>query len=145
MIQLESFYEIRKEIDSLTKSNSKEADWMDEPLDVNWDFYKLAEDAGMMFCFTSRDKQIDGYINCTIQPHHHRKNILYCNVDVIYVRPEARKAMLGIKLLKKAEAYAKQIGKGKVVMVFGGQKVDISPLAKRLGYEQSEIIYRKVL
>jgi len=145
MIKRESFYANRKELHDLNIANSKEADSVEMPLDVDWDFYRKAEEAGMMFSFISRkDGKINGYINCSIQYHHHRKNTAYCSVDVVYVKPNSRNGILGLKLLKKAEEQAK-IMAGSVVMTFGGQKVDISPLAKRLGYEQSEIIYRKVL
>jgi len=145
VIRLESFYENRDELRNLTEANSKEADTVPLPLDINWDFYRAAEDMGMMFCFISRTDGIDGYINCTIQNHHHHQTTVYCAVDCMYVRPGARGGILGLKLLKRAEEYAEFLqGKG-VVMVLGYQKVDISPIAKRLGYEQSEIIYRKVI
>lgn len=145
MIRLESFYANRGELKSLTEANSKEADSISHALNVDWDFYKLAEDAGMMFCFISRSDQIDGYINCTIQPHHHHKDKVYCTIDAVYVRPSARRGLLGVKLLKRAEEHAKSLSGEGVVMVLGSQKVDISPIAKRLGYVKSEVIYRKVL
>lgn len=144
MIRLESFYENRHELKQLTEDNSKEADSIQQPLNVNWEFYKLAEEMGMMFCFIDRGDEINGYINFTIQPHHHHQDKMYCTIDCLYVKPSARSGFLGIKLLKKAEELTRSISDN-AVMVFGGQKVDITPIAKRLGYEQSEIIYRKVL
>jgi len=144
MITRESFYENREELQPIISNHWKEVSNPQVPLDINWGAYKALEDAGLSFSYIARDNGIAGYVSCFLMPHHHHQTVSWCSVDMIYVAPSHRGRWLGVKLLKQAEQHARSLC-DKSVMNVSGQRVDISPLAKRLGYHLEESIYRKVL
>lgn len=141
---IDSFYANREELDMIIKRHWEEATDKSFMPNIDWERYLQMERNGLSFAVIERvDGEIAGYLNMIICPHLHYKHLLFCTTDMIYVKPKFRGRMMGIKMLKEAERFAKR--RGDVVMQITDQEINLSPLAKRMGYEMKETIYRKTL
>lgn len=85
-------------------------------LDPDWKSYADAEHAGRFHIFTARDgEQLVGYSAFFLGPHiHYRKTIVAQN-DVLYLHPEHRNGITGIKLIKMSHTGMKELGAHKIV------------------------------
>jgi GNAT superfamily N-acetyltransferase len=112
-------------------------------LDPDFDVYFALEATGKLHVVTARDDgQLIGYHLSVVTPHMHYKNTLCAHMDVLFLLPEYRHGMAGVKLLKYAEKSL--IERGVPWLINGTKKVhDFGPILERLGYKVREVIYEK--
>jgi len=92
--------------------------------------------------FVAREKGMAiGYIIFFLSNHLHYKNMRVASQDLLYLHPDYRKGMTGLKLIKEAEATLD------VDCILQNTKSsrDLGPLFERLGYEKMETIYMRKL
>ena len=110
----------------------------DIPLKADWEKYFILEDTGLLKVFIARyNKKIIGYVAYTIGINMHYSDVIQAIQDVLFVSPDNRGKMAGIKLLKESE---KELKKLNVKLIVQHVKLahDFSPMLKRLGYEDVE-------
>ena len=110
-------------------------------LDVNHDHYLAMEVAGLIVCYVARvENVVVGYavFYCCEDPKHGTPT---ATSDAIYLHPDHRRAMNGIKLVKYASDHLLTFGIRRVNWLVG--IVDFGPILRRLGFEQVEVSYSK--
>lgn len=145
--QLEKFVAIMDEGRPLFSEHWKEIARNREliNLDPDWDRYIQMDEAGLLQVATVRDEDaLIGYSIDIITPHMHYKNDLFAMNDVLYVRPEYRGKGAGVRLIKYSMEKMKERGVS-VVHMHMKLSNDFGPLMERLGYNEIERIYEKVL
>ena len=112
-------------------------------LAINFEAYQKLCDADILKAYTARDgEKIVGYHIFLVTPHLHYMNDLFAVADVLFVAPEYRGKMAGLKLIKFSEQQLKADG---VAVIVQNTKLahDFGPILERLGYSQSERIFTK--
>lgn len=107
--------------------------------------YEALSDAGMLRVYTARvDAQLVGYAAYVVRPHIHYRDSLQAQQDVLFVLPEHRRGLLGVKLIRYADEQLTALG---VQKVYQHVKVahDFGPVLERLGYTLIERIYARRL
>jgi hypothetical protein len=85
-----------------------------------------------------------GYCIYLIGPFKHNKNILYADLDAIWISPAFRSGYNAVKMLKLGEEYL--AGKVSFIMATSSNKHPIGPILKRmLHYKEVEVLYWKAL
>lgn len=144
---VEDISSVRKEMEPLTILHWAElaGDVEDIPLDFDWDLYSNLQALGkIMFTTVRDDGQLVGYHCALVSNHMHYKSTLHGIVDFFWIHPEFRRGFIGINLLKYVENELRNRGVRKVIMS-SKNKLDTSALLKRLGYDQTERIFTKLL
>ena len=115
------------------------------PLSPDWNVYQGLANAGMLHATAAREEgELVGYQIYIVTPHPHYKTSLTANSDVLYLAPERRQGMTGIKLMKAAEANLKAIGVQRVLQNVKFSN-DWGAILDRMGYSPFERIYSKIL
>jgi GNAT superfamily N-acetyltransferase len=95
-------------------------------------------------CYTARSISGDliGYaIWFLVRGHPHYRYTTYAHNDIVYIDPSHRGGA-GIRLLKYAEEQLRSDGV-QVLSLHIKTSFDWGPLAKRMGYEHTEVLYNK--
>ena len=114
-------------------------------LDPDLDNYNLLYSKGMLEIHTARDDgKLVGYSIWFVLKHIHYKKSLTANSDVLYISPEYRKGMLGVRFIKWT---TEEIKKRKPQRIVFHMKpfLDYSPIVMRLGAKLFEHAYTIVL
>lgn len=146
-VQLEDFFEVKEECDSLIKQHWDEVAFNKEsiPLNPDWDFYSAIYLNGYLGIYTVRKGSLlVGYLTIIARPHHHYKDHIYAVSDLIFLHKDHRKGLAGYKLLKFAEEDLKDKGVSVTNLSCTTNK-DLEPLFTRLGYTLAEKVYSKHL
>jgi GNAT superfamily N-acetyltransferase len=115
------------------------------PLDPQYAEYLRRDAAGQVVFLTLRDRgELVGYFVGFVAPGLHYQTCLTCHMDILYLRPDKRGALGGLKLMDALEAELKRRG---VKRWFMGTKAhkDISRLFEAKGFEHVETTYSKML
>ena len=115
------------------------------PLDPQYDIYVARERAGELLFVTLREAgELVGYFIGFIAPGLHYRTCLTCTMDIFFVHPDKRGQGAGEQLFAFVE---KELRRRGVRRWFVGSKChkDASWLFERLGFEQVEIYYSKML
>ncbi len=145
--QVEKLVKILPEVTELIKEHWKEIahDQDKIKLNPNWGKYIELEQQNIIHIITVREKRkIIGYNCFIVMPHlHHRDHIFAVN-DVLFLKKEYRKGMVGIKLIKRSEQYLSLLNVSKIYIT---SKVNttLGKLLPRLGYEKEEENYSKYI
>lgn len=113
----------------------------ERPLAIRQDQYLQMEQAGVLICFIARSAGvIVGYavFYCCEDPKHGTPMAVS---DAIYLHPDHRRAMNGIKLIKYADDHLQTFGIRRVDFLVS--RVDFGPVLERLGFKQTEVVYSK--
>jgi GNAT superfamily N-acetyltransferase len=113
-------------------------------LDIDLELYFTLTSFDMFKVVVARtdDEELIGYMTFIIGANPHRKGKLIANQDAIFVHPDHRKSMLGIKLMKVSEKIVKE--RGCVGMIVASKtRNDISKLYERLGFNSYEYTFYK--
>ena len=111
----------------------------------DWDLYKYLESNNTLRIFTARENGVlIGYAGYSVEHNLHYSDVLHASQDVLYLKPDRRGAMVGVKLIKYADEQLAQMG---VKLVSHHVKVnnDFGPLLERMGYNLAEKIYERRL
>ena len=114
-------------------------------LNPDWDQYEAAEAQGVLKVFTARDDGVlVGYFVVLAQRSMHYKDHIFAYNDVLFLHPDYRKGLAGMKLLKVAEKFLKQDG---VSLLIVNTKVHkpFDALLERMGYTHIENNFSKRL
>lgn len=107
--------------------------------------YQQADAGGMLRIFTvsHRNKTV-GYQIFVIAEHMHARDLITATMDILYIAPEHRHGMTGYRFIKWC---ADQLREEGVHVIH--QRVPVSKnygnLFKRLGYDEQDICYSKLL
>ena len=115
------------------------------PLDPDYAKYKKLEAAGAL-CIVScrRDAALVGYSIFFLNRHIHYKGCFMASNDVLFLDAPERKGTAGLKLIRESERILEGLGVKRVIWHIK-PKHDFSPILRRFGYEQEEIIMGKLL
>ena len=114
-------------------------------LDPDLESYNTLYEKGILEIHTARDDgKLVGYSIWFVLKHIHYKKSLTANSDVLYISPEYRKGMFGVKFIKWT---TEEIKKRQPQRVIFHMKpfLDYSPILKRLGANLFEHAYTIVL
>lgn len=88
---------------------TKDADYPE--LDIDWPAYLMAERNGFFKGVAARrGSRLIGYNGYFIRPPLRHKSSLWAINDALYIAPEERKGMLGIKLITESHRLLKDLG-----------------------------------
>jgi ribosomal protein S18 acetylase RimI-like enzyme len=147
IIRQESFYSVIDKIKPLNLLHHQETDDLKEevPLDPDYELYKFLEEQGMLIVITARELgKLVGYLTYTTTPVLHHKSTKIANADMFYILPSYRGSMLGLRMLRNAEAVLKDKGVQMINMNLK-VKLDFGVLLQRVGYLHTELVYSKYL
>jgi GNAT superfamily N-acetyltransferase len=113
--------------------------------------YAKLEAAGKLEVYTARhDGALVGYSLFVVDRHIHYRDLLVASNDVLYLHPEYRRGMAGIKLIRYSEEMLAERGVDKVFwhIKFNrepGDKKDFRAIMHRMGYGDEEVVVGKIL
>jgi hypothetical protein len=145
--QVETYEQVVSDIQELIKLHYEEIalNKQDIPLDPDWKRYKMLSDNNMLFVITARDNgTLVGYSVFFITQHMHYNSTKMASNDVLYLLPEYRKGMTGIKLIKASELELNKINVTKVLWHIKFHK-DFRNILYRMGYKDEDAIVGKIL
>jgi GNAT superfamily N-acetyltransferase len=137
----------RSEIEPLLESHWREIalDNAVIKLDPDWLEYARLDSLGQLHLLAVRnDDVLVGYYIGIVKPHLHYKSNLMAFNDVMYIKPEYRQGMVGVRIFKEIERTLKERG---VEKMYTNTKAhhDFGVILDRLGYRKAETIYTKVI
>ena len=146
-IQQEPYDTCRAEIDACLHDHWRELalDQGQVPLDKDEAAYaRLAAEGQLHVVTARRDGVLVGYHASVVRPHLHYAGTLHAFVDVYWLRPDCRRGLLGLRLLREAERSLKARG---VKKLMSGTKMhlDLSRLYHRLGWRETERLFTKYI
>jgi GNAT superfamily N-acetyltransferase len=144
--QRERVSDLWNEAGSLLEKHWHEiAHWKDIVLDPDIGFYAAGEAAGLIRCYTARDgDNLVGYVVFFVRHNPHYRASLQAVQDVLFLLPEYRSGMAGVRLIREAERYLASEGV-QVVYHHVKRTNKVGELLVRLGYEIVDEIYAKRL
>jgi GNAT superfamily N-acetyltransferase len=149
-IQQEEFtLEFYEEVYPLFEEHWEEvaADKDEIALNPNWDTYLTLQQNGSLLVVTCRETNTNilvGYCFSLMFLHLHYQDTLCAENDLIFISPEHRKGLLGVKLIRESEKLLKEAGCKAVQMRVKFVK-DFGKIVERLGYYPSETLYHKYI
>lgn len=144
--QKESLCDVIAEVGSLLALHYRELTLNRDVVKLNpdWGRYSDLEHAGAFHVFTARDDgRLVGYSAFFLGHHLHYKDLVVANNDVLYLHPDARNGMTGIRLIKTSEAGMKALGAAKITW-HAKYSNDLQQILVRLGYTDEEVIMGKI-
>lgn len=114
-------------------------------LDPDWGRYQALERDSALRIFTARDEgKLVGYSVFFLIFHHHYKSNLFAQNDMLYLMPDQRKGLAGIRLLRYSEA---QLTKDRVDKIMWNVNVknDWRVILTRMGYVERDVIMAKAI
>jgi GNAT superfamily N-acetyltransferase len=143
----EPFAKLSADMIELIDAHHDEAGQFKEavPLDMDWDGMFHYESRGMLLSFAIRlDREMLGYCVFLLTPTLHAKSTMHAICDGIYLRPEYRQGLVGLKFIDYCEDYARQCG-AKVVHLVMKADPRLTRVLERTGHRIFEVTYMKVL
>lgn len=118
----------------------------DFELDPDWESYFLLFNSEMLRVYTARDDGGDmvGYALFTVHQHLHFKQVLAATQDVLFMHPDNRGVLAGVRLISFADEQLTALGV-KIVSHHVNVAHDFSPILERAGYVHVDNIYEKRL
>lgn len=145
--QRESLASVRNEIVPLLERHWEEIAVNRDKIKLNpdWEIYEVLEAAGSLGIYTARSgKKLVGYFVVIAEKHIHYKDHIFAANDIIYLAPEYRKGMVGVRLIKYAEHDLKRLGVS-VLTINTKVHKPFDSLLERIGFSLKERVYAKYL
>ena len=143
----EFLYNVELECQSLIEMHWDEIALNQEKIKLNpdWDAYHNLELQDKLKIFTAReDGLLVGYFVVIVTPNIHYKDHLFASNDIIYLHPDYRKGMTGVKLIKFAEKCLSEDGVS-VMTINTKIHKPFDLILERLGFKCIERVYSKYL
>ena len=120
------------------------------PLDPDYQRYVELNDVGLFRVWAGRDGgTLVAYLAFFIQPHLHYRQTLTAVEDLFMLAPTHRKGMTGIKMFTSAFEALKDLGVRRLIChsktAFQAERGGLSRLFERLGFEQTDLIWSRML
>ncbi len=144
---LENIANVRREIEPLLEQHYKEIALNKDIIKLNPDWRGYAQlDAinGLRIYTARKDGKLMGYFVVVVSRSLHYRDHLFANNDVIFLTKAARKGLTGLKLIKYAIESLKAEGVTKL-HVNTKMHQPFDPIMERLGFEEIETVFSKVL
>lgn len=113
---------------------------------IDVDAYVHLEQAGAIRFFTARDDagRLCGYTAMFVRRHPHRVNDVEATQDTVYLHPDHRHGLAGVRLIQHADDSLAAEG---VRVVYRQSTVHrpLDVLLERMGYRQAETLYARRL
>lgn len=145
VIGVEAMSSVIEEIASLSIRNYHETG-IDPSIEYNpdWAMYLSYELTDSVRIITARyNGVLVGYAAFLIGPFKHNKDVLYADLDAIWISPGFRSGFLAMKMIKRGEK--ELLGKVQFIMATSTVKKPIDKLLERAGYNAVEVLYYKPL
>lgn len=115
-------------------------------LDPMWERYAALEAAGAFVVFTARDEagKLVGYSAFFIQHHLHYAALKTAINDVLWLAPEQRRGVAGIRLIRYCEQQLMALGVDKLTWHIKFS-LDWRPILNRMGYVDEEVVVSKYI
>lgn len=114
------------------------------PYAPNWEHARQFDASGDMVIITARKRdKLIGYALGLVGRFKHSKDKLYADLDTIWVRPDNRSALVGLKLIKKWEEVILARGDIDFLTATSTHKKPIGALLRRRGFAPVETFYYK--
>lgn len=114
-------------------------------LNPDWDAYADLEKIGVAKAFTVRESgRLVGYFVVFCKKHIHYKDHIFAANDVIFLHPEYRKGMTGVRLIRFAEQCLAEDGVSVLVINTKTHK-PFDAVLERIGFGLSERVYTKFI
>lgn len=113
-------------------------------LDVDMALYASIEQAGALHITTARtaDATLVGYAIYFVHDYPHVQQVCMAQSDALYLHPDYRKGFAGLRLLQAAEHALEGRGVNNIMQTCTRKK-DFGVLLRRMGYVNTETVYRK--
>lgn len=129
-----------------------EVDHAAQPHDPDWDFYRAQNQAGTYRVIAARrNGRLIGYNAFFIGHHTRHRGVIFAQNDVLYLEPEQRRGMVGVRFINESERLLKAAGAVKVrydsmrnVQV-GARSGSLGDLLGKLGYTLEAEVFTKLL
>lgn len=144
--QPESVVDLWDEVMPLLREHWQEiATYKDIPLSVNTEVYEGCEKAGLFHAYTIRKNgMLIGYSGYFIRQSIHYSTSKWAVQDVLYLDPDSRGKMVGVKFIKWCDDQLKELGV-EVVCQHVKTSHNWGALLGRMGYEHTENIWQRRL
>lgn len=142
-----NYEQFRAEVMPLFDSHWKEIALDQEKIKLapDWNEYdRLAKNNQLHMMAVRDDGLLIGYYVGIIKYHLHYSNNLMAFNDVMYIQPEYRQGMVGVRIFKEIERTLKSRGVEKMFMNTKAHH-DFGVILERLGYHEAETVYTKTL
>lgn len=137
----------REEIDPIFRQHWEEIALNRDvvPLDVDYERYSIAENAGRVHIVTVRDDgRLVGYYCALLDTHFHYKGTMMAFTDVYFLLPAYRRADTAFRLFCMAEKTLKERGITKLIAATKLHQ-DKGRLFAAMGWTEVERVFTKVL
>ena len=144
---VEKYAQVNEDIKDLIKLHYEEIAVNKDviPLDPDWDKYKHLCDNELLITITVRDEgKLIGYSIFFITNHLHYKSTKYANNDLLFLHPDYRAGMLGLRLIRESEKILKEKKVDKILWHIKFNK-DFRIILHRLGYVDEDVIVGKII
>lgn len=112
-------------------------------LDIDVTLYAAIERAGALHISTAREgEKLVGYAIYFVQQYPHVRQVCMAQSDALYLHPDHRKGFAGLHLLQAAERALAARGVTNIMQTCTVKK-DFGVLLRRMGYTNTETVYRK--
>jgi predicted GNAT superfamily acetyltransferase len=143
--QAELIRDVAPDVDELLKMHYEELTLNKDRVKLapDWMRYVSMENAGALRIFTARENgELIGYSAFFVQAHiHYEGTIVACN-DVLFLRPDKRLGLTGVKLIKFSESELQRAGVNKITW-HAKHNTPLIPLLERFGYRNEEVVMGK--
>ena len=143
----ELIYEIIHEVDDLLALHYEELTLNKDKIKLKpmWPRYAALEAADAFVVFTAREEgKLIGYSAFFVNRHLHYEDTVLASNDVLFLHPDHRLGMTGIRLIKFSEKELSTVGAHKVTW-HAKHNTHLIPILTRLGYKNEEVVMGKIL
>jgi len=147
-IQIERFGAITAELQALFSDmwSDMSRDQSLPPMEVDYDNYVRLEGLGVLRTFTVRwQGELVGAMVFFVAPNMHHRSSLWATCDVVWIRPDMRKPMVGMRLVRYAEITFEHDGVNVLRMGTKIKHPALGRLLEYLGWTPVEVSWQKVL
>lgn len=144
--QQELIYDVVEEIESLLELHYQELTLNKDKVKLKpiWSKYADLERADALVVYTAREGgKLIGYSVFFVNRHLHYEDLVHAQNDILYLHPDHRLGMTGIRLIKFSEQQLKALGVNKVTW-HAKHNTSLIPILTRLGYRNEEVSMGKL-
>ncbi len=113
------------------------------PINAKFENYRALEQGGFLHCFEARDDRLIGFLFLLYVPLPHYSRAVAV-VESYFVAQAYRKTGAGLKLLRMAEAKARELG-SPGLLVSAPSKGRLSEILPKLDYRETSRVFFKAL